>query len=169
MQMHEQVGSSAALPPPEHLRTTRARSRRVSDACTCAQCRPAHVLHALRRGSVWSGRAGLRTCCRFLSSTRTSSPRCPVLGAPCGARAKQQRGHVRGASLPRRSDRLGRYYYEGFKGRGRAPFRARRTSTGCSRASAVAADDPVGPLQRARAREMKQADRPDAFQLRSAR
>ena len=112
MQMHEQVGSSAALPPPEHLRTTRARSRRVSDACTCAQCRPAHVLHALRRGSVWSGRAGLRTCCRFLSSTRTSSPRCPVLGAPCGARAKQQRGHVRGASLPSVSDTFCRY--EGF-------------------------------------------------------
>ena len=32
-----------------------------------------------------------------------------VLGAPCGARTEQARGHVRGASLPSVSDTLGAY------------------------------------------------------------
>ena len=56
-----------------------------------------------------------------------------------------------------------------LKGPRRAPFRLPESVDTLAGLVSGAADDPVGPLQRARAREMKQADRPDAFQLRSAR
>ena len=69
-------------------------------------------VHARRRTRLeklvtWCAR--VRTCCSIVSSMRTSSACCHVLGAPCGARTEQARGHVRGASLPSVSDTLGTY------------------------------------------------------------
>ena len=80
--------------------------RRCHRQCPYKQRRPCqglygtqtHLLAAAHQSGedecvrgVRSWGEGTRTCCCFVSSTRTSSPSCPVLSAPCRARPQQHR------------------------------------------------------------------------------
>ena len=104
--------------------STRRHQRRCNRQFPYKQRRPcqglygtqAHLLTAAHQSGeeecvrgVRSWGEGTRTCCCFVSSTRTSSPSCPVLSAPCRARPQQHRGRDERNDIEGRPGRLHPY------------------------------------------------------------